>query len=287
MLRLALVALVATTLIGCVPIRQGNDLEYDFAVFVDRAEAPDQSCAVYIGLHNNLDSDATNFEYGLSFFDNQGRLIASPLAQGDYLPSGGVAKRYYIFPVDCERLTNAQVTHELSLDIEGWWGRRDCYHISKIVISNTVPLPEPAAQAPAVEPPAAQAPAVEPPAVQAPVVEAPPPTMPRFYTLFFDWDKSNITPIAQLVIDNIVADWLGAVDELILVGHADRSGSERYNQRLSERRTAAVTEALVSQGLAANRIRGSAVGESDPLVATADGVREARNRRVVVTINGR
>ena len=65
MLRLAFVALVATTLIGCLPIRQGNEHLYDFAVYVDRAEAPGQSCDVDIGLHNNLDAAYANFEYAL------------------------------------------------------------------------------------------------------------------------------------------------------------------------------------------------------------------------------
>ncbi len=267
MLRLALVALVATTLIGCLPIREGNDLGYDFAAFVDRAEAPNNSCAVDIGLHNNLDGDYANFEFALNFFDSQGRWAAGPLVQGDYVPSGGVAKRDYVFPVACERLASAQVARDLCLDIVGWAGRRDCYDIGKIVINETVPLPERVAQEPAVQPP--------------------PQNKPRFYTLFFDWDQSDITPVAQLVVDNVVADWLGASDALVLVGHADRSGPEPYNQSLSERRTLAATQALAAQGIAAERVIGSAVGETDPLVPTEDGVREPRNRRVVVTISQR
>ncbi len=268
MLRLVLVALVATTLIGCLPIREGNDLGYDFAVFVDRAEAPNRSCAVDIGLHNNLDGDYANFEYALNFFDSQGRWAAGPLVQGDYVPSGGVAKRDFIFPVACERLASAEVAKELYLDIVGWAGRQDCYAIGKIVINETVPLPEPVAE-------------------DEPAAPPPPQNKPRFYSLFFDWDQSDITPVAQLVIDNIIADWLGASDTLVLVGHADRSGPEPYNQSLSERRTKAATQALAAQGIAAERIQGSAVGESDPLVPTADGVREPRNRRVVVTIGQR
>jgi outer membrane protein OmpA-like peptidoglycan-associated protein len=180
------------------------------------------------------------------------------------VPSGGVAKRDYIFPVACERLASAQVAKELCLDIVGWAGRQDCYSIGKIVINETVPLPAQPAQAPAVAPP--------------------PQNKPRFYTLFFDWDMSDITPVAQLVVDNIVADWAGSSDTLMLVGHADRSGPEPYNQSLSERRTVAATQALTAQGISADRIDGSAVGETDPLVPTDDGVREPRNRRVVVTV---
>jgi OOP family OmpA-OmpF porin len=116
-----------------------------------------------------------------------------------------------------------------------------------------------------------------------PVAEEPT-GVPRFYTIFFDWDKSNINPVAQRVIDAIVADWRDAPDSLQLVGHADRSGAEDYNQRLSERRVASVTQALAAQGISETRLSGYGVGESDPAVPTPDGVREPRNRRVVVTL---
>ena len=266
MLRLALVALVATTLIGCLPIRQGNEHLYDFAVYVDRAEAPGQTCDIDIGLHNNLDAAYANFEYALNFFDSQGRWAAGPLVQGDYVPSSGVAKRDFTLPIPCERLASAQVARELCLDVVGWAGHRDCYDIGPIVINETVTMPEMARPPDDVMPP--------------------PSEKPRFYTLFFDWDKTDVTPVAQLVIDNVVADWVGEPDRLTLVGHADRSGSEGYNQRLSEQRVDTVTRALAAQGIAGERIDGMGVGESDPLVPTPDGVREPRNRRAVVTVLG-
>ena len=159
------------------------------------------------------------------------------------------------------------MARELCLDIVGWAGHRDCYDIGPIVINETVPLPEAAARPPE-------------------DVMPPPSEKPRFYTLFFDWDESDITPVAQLVIDNVVADWVGEPDRLTLVGHADRSGSERYNQRLSEQRVDTVTRALAAQGIASERVDGMGVGESDPLVPTPDGVREPRNRRAVVTVLG-
>ncbi len=107
---------------------------------------------------------------------------------------------------------------------------------------------------------------------------------PRFYTIFFDWDMADINPIAQRVIDAIVADWGSESVSLELVGHADRSGAADYNQALSERRVGSVTTALGQQGIGSGRVSGFGVGESDPAVPTADGVREPRNRRVVVTI---
>ena len=108
--------------------------------------------------------------------------------------------------------------------------------------------------------------------------------MPRFYTIFFDWDKSDINPVAERVITAIINDWGAASDSLQLIGHADRSGPDDYNQRLSERRVASVTSALAGRGFRESRLSGYGVGETDPAVPTPDGVREPRNRRVVVTL---
>ena len=69
-----------------------------------------------------------------------------------------------------------------------------------------------------------------------------------------------------------------------VAGHADRSGTPAYNQRLSQRRADAVAAELVRQGIARNEIAVSAYGESRPLVPTADGVREPQNRRVEIVL---
>jgi hypothetical protein len=266
MLRLTFVALVASTLIGCTPLRQGNDLGYDFGVYVDRAELPDNQCLIDIGLNNNLGGDYANFEYALNFYDSQGRWAAGPLVQGDYIPAGGLVKRDFTVPISCNRLAKAEVARELCLDIVGWPGHRDCHDIGRIVINETVAMAEP-------EP-------LGPP----PDVIPPPSGKPRFYTIFFDWDKSNINPIAQRVVGTIVTDWAAEPDTLSLIGHADRSGPDKYNQGLSSKRVTSVTGALSAGGIDAARVMGSAKGESDPLVPTADGVREPRNRRVVVIV---
>ena len=67
-----------------------------------------------------------------------------------------------------------------------------------------------------------------------------------------------------------------------LTGHADRAGSDAYNVRLSQRRAEAVKAELVRLGFNANDISVVAKGEADPLVPTADGVREPKNRRVEI-----
>jgi outer membrane protein OmpA-like peptidoglycan-associated protein len=124
----------------------------------------------------------------------------------------------------------------------------------------------------------------EPMAMPQPAVQEPVLGKPRFYTVFFDWDKADINPVAQRVIDAVVEDWVDQTDSVHLEGHTDRSGSVGYNQSLSEKRVDSVTGALSAQGFGETRISGFGVGETNPAVSTADGVREPRNRRVTVTV---
>ncbi|WP_335306728.1 OmpA family protein [Sphingomonas adhaesiva] len=74
---------------------------------------------------------------------------------------------------------------------------------------------------------------------------------------------------------------------MAVVGHADRSGSAGFNQRLSQRRAEAVAAALVAEGMPRSAVSVRAVGERDPAVPTADGVREPANRRVAISRNDR
>ncbi len=74
----------------------------------------------------------------------------------------------------------------------------------------------------------------------------------------------------------------GGVSRIAVTGHADRSGADAYNMALSQRRANAVRDALVRAGVPANRITTTARGESQPLVPTADGVREPQNRRAEI-----
>ena len=104
------------------------------------------------------------------------------------------------------------------------------------------------------------------------------------YIVFFDWDKSDITPEAATILDSAVTAYAncGTVP-IMLAGHTDRSGSAQYNMGLSQRRNASVTDYLTSHGIAGSAITSQAFGETMPRVPTADGVRELQNRRVEIT----
>lgn len=114
---------------------------------------------------------------------------------------------------------------------------------------------------------------------------APAPIAQREFIIYFDWDSARITPEGMRIVDQAAAEARSASGaRIVIVGHADRSGAESYNLRLSLRRADAVRAALAQRGVATERTSVTALGESEPAVPTADGVREPRNRRVVVTI---
>lgn len=117
------------------------------------------------------------------------------------------------------------------------------------------------------------------PAAAAP---APPAAVPEQYVVFFAFDSAILTAEAETVIDDAVAAGSGA--EFSVTGHTDRAGSEDYNDRLSIRRAEAVRDALVARGVSEGNISLAGRGESEPAVATPDGVAEQANRRVVIII---
>jgi len=142
----------------------------------------------------------------------------------------------------------------------------------------------------------AQAPPTEaPPPPPTPVAVAPPPPPPPpppapkkkivLRGVNFDFDKSDIRPDAQPVLD-AAAETLSENPDVRVVaeGYTDDIGTEAYNQALSERRARAVMNYLVNLGIPAARITAVGFGESNPVAsnATADG--RAQNRRVELKV---
>lgn len=108
---------------------------------------------------------------------------------------------------------------------------------------------------------------------------------PVQFTVYFNYDKSNLTSQASALIQDAAARALeNDIDTVVVAGNTDTSGSSAYNQALSERRAAVVRDALIANGVPADRIRVEAYGESNPAKATPDGTREPLNRRTDVTI---
>lgn len=121
---------------------------------------------------------------------------------------------------------------------------------------------------------AAAAPPAAAPAPAAPVQVAALPPAPRpvaeKLTLdadtLFDFDKAVLRPAGRDALDAFVGKLKDiSPDTIMTIGYADRIGSERYNQSLSERRAAAVKAYMVSLGVDGARIYTEGKGETQPV----------------------
>ncbi len=120
-----------------------------------------------------------------------------------------------------------------------------------------------------------------------PVQPAPAPVAQptRTYMVFFDWDRADLTERARQVIAGAAqASQRVQVTRIEVNGYTDLSGTAKYNQGLSVRRANAVAAELVRDGVPQNEIVARGFGESNPLVPTAQGVREPQNRRVEIIL---
>ncbi|MBN8455686.1 outer membrane protein OmpA [Accumulibacter sp.] len=82
----------------------------------------------------------------------------------------------------------------------------------------------------------------------------------------FDFDKATLRPEGKKKLDEVAAKSKQIKLEVIIaVGHTDHFGSDAYNQKLSERRAAAVKTYLVSKGIDAKRIYTEGKGEKNPV----------------------
>ncbi|QGZ42024.1 OOP family OmpA-OmpF porin [Pseudoduganella flava] len=150
--------------------------------------------------------------------------------------------------------------------------------------------PTPTPPAPPAPPPA--------PVAEAPTPVAPPPPPPppaRFEkvtmsaTELFEFDSAKLRG-DQPKLDEVarVLNENPSLSGITITGHTDRLGSDKYNQKLSERRAAAAKDYLVSKGIAADRLTTQGKGESEPVVQCNEKKRAALikclepNRRVEV-----
>ena len=82
----------------------------------------------------------------------------------------------------------------------------------------------------------------------------------------FDFNKAVLRPAGKAKLDELVSKAKAIKLEVILaVGHTDRIGGDAYNQKLSEKRAAAVKEYLVAKGIEANRVYTEGKGEKQPV----------------------
>ncbi len=98
----------------------------------------------------------------------------------------------------------------------------------------------------------------------------------------FELNKAVLTPHAEGVLDHAV-ELLKHTDNVLEVrveGHTDSTGTEQYNQHLSQKRAEAVVHYLVSQGINGDHLIAVGMGENHPIATNATAEGRALNRRV-------
>ena len=141
-------------------------------------------------------------------------------------------------------------------------------------------------------PPVAQVePVPEPVPVQppppAPVAQAPAPAIPVPESVFFSFDKADITPRAAVALKN-QAEWLKQNPDakVSVSGYADERGTEEYNKKLGQERADAVKGYLAQQGVSSHRITTSSYGKDKPVCAEQAENCYSANRRADLDVTG-
>lgn len=111
------------------------------------------------------------------------------------------------------------------------------------------------------------------------------PEAARRYLVHFEWDRHVLSAQARKIIHEAAqASTTVPTTVIRATGHTDRSGPEAYNIGLSKRRAEAVKAELMKLGVSVDEIFIQWRGEKEPAAQTADGVREAKNRRVEIVL---
>ena len=126
------------------------------------------------------------------------------------------------------------------------------------------------------------------PVVPQPRLEIPLPIGDPPQIVYFDAGSATLSPQARTVLDRALPMLRSPNTGTIqLAGHDDRAARAAVSRRNSLRRAAAVRDYLLARGIPPGRIQLVAHGETRPAVETADGVREALNRRVEIVLRPR
>lgn len=103
--------------------------------------------------------------------------------------------------------------------------------------------------------------------------------------VYFATDKYNINSSSQEILNKLVNVFKEYSDtNILVVGHTDSVGNEKYNMTLSENRAYAVTNYLKSSGISSGRLTTNWFGEAQPMHDNTTAEGRAKNRRVNVAI---
>lgn len=110
------------------------------------------------------------------------------------------------------------------------------------------------------------------------------PARPVSFLLYFSMGTDTLTDESKGELARMLEELRNRpAPDMVVIGHTDRVGAEG-NDELSLQRAERVKADFVVQGIPADRIRAAGRGEREPIVPTADGVDEPRNRRVEINV---
>jgi len=105
--------------------------------------------------------------------------------------------------------------------------------------------------------------------------------------VLFDVDSANLKPGAREKLARIAGIVSGHPDlKMEIEGHTDSTGTDDYNQRLSERRAQSVSTYLNQQGIGRAIVATAGYGESRPVATNGTSAGRQQNRRVEIVVSG-
>lgn len=111
------------------------------------------------------------------------------------------------------------------------------------------------------------------------------PRSPARFRVYFIEGTDELNPDASLTIASVVAEVSARPSpEIVVIGHTDFLGSDRYNDTLSLQRARRVRDLLVQRGIPTKTIEVVGRGKREPLYPAPDGAAEPRNRRVEIAV---
>jgi outer membrane protein OmpA-like peptidoglycan-associated protein len=111
------------------------------------------------------------------------------------------------------------------------------------------------------------------------------PPRPVSYTLYFESGTDEFSDQSKQEVKRVLAEMARRpAPEITVIGHTDQAGPDSVNDALSLQRAERVKSILVRLGISPDRILTAGRGRREPLVRTADGASEPRNRRVEISV---
>jgi outer membrane protein OmpA-like peptidoglycan-associated protein len=111
------------------------------------------------------------------------------------------------------------------------------------------------------------------------------PARPASFLLYFVTGTDELTEESKAEMQRVLDELRRRpAPDIQVIGHTDRVGAEQGNDALSLQRAQTTREAMLGLGIPPARIRAAGRGEREPLVPTADGIEEPRNRRVEINV---